>query len=140
MMYTRKNSNQFRLQRKDDWPQRSNLLNRDKYAEHAHSFCRCVGETGKCKGFCCTFVIEPLLQAWPIFSKCSRMQLRCSKYILCPFYRTVCSERCKLSCSAYVSSAKPHSFSIFCFQKSAILAELQHAQRASGASILTKTC
>ena len=51
-----------------------------------------------------------------IFGKCSRMKQWCSKYILYPYYRMVCSESSKLSCSTYVL-ARAENLAAFQFFK-----------------------
>ena len=61
--------------------------------------------------------------SWPIFGKCSRKKLWCSKDILYPYYRAVCSESSKLVCSTYMYGlARTENLTAFqFFQNSAIL-------------------
>ena len=62
----------------------------------------CSEKLGDTRAFSYSFAIE-LPTSRPIFGKCSRMKLFCSKDMLYLCYRTVYSENSKLNCSTYVS-------------------------------------
>ena len=71
--------------------------------------------------FCCIFEIELLFRGRPIFGKCVRMKLWCSKYILYPCYRMVCSKSSKVICSTYALARAENLAAFQFFQNSAIL-------------------